>query len=511
MVPCCAAGIFPWYIFNRSTSLKSNNNAEIIDNSMSNKGAQSVESDDVVAYTKRLNRYCHTSLLDGSELTSFQSHEGTLGNNEQFELVQVHVVARHGDRTPVSNYEIGSKVFFQCGLVDETTYNWEGLNDFPSPVALPPSAKVKNSHLPLNPGTESRDCGDVKAIGKLTKLGYQQHASLGALIAKKYSTFWGTVALDPVSIHRSLFVHSTDYSRTIRSATAFLLGFLPDIAQIRQAVNIHISKGPYLEAPPTDFQAVYHHCHVYDQLWNDDRAESGYFHNEIKKHHLLSSLCAMFRIQTCHLPIVSRVFEHVMIRGCHKPSDMMPCYKHTGDCVGFTQARKLFEFADWVWSNEHPPKSSIIGLMPFLKHSVLDPIERLIMIDSNTVGNLNSKYPDRSAFSTSYRVMLSFTHDDTIVMLMTSLGLKVHEWMPYASRVVFELWKRKTRDDTGTTSRGDYMIRILFNGVPVTEQTGAWKDGTGMYSELVPYPVLKEYLTTGEYRDVNSYNKICHI
>lgn len=495
---CSFAVIFPSYIFIHYPT-----------DSQSDKGAQSLDYDDALAYTKRLHRYCHTSLLDGSELRSSESHEGTLdGNiNEQFELVQLHVVARHGDRTPVFNFKLGSKIFFQCGLVDEPMYNWEGLDDFPSPVALPPSAKVKNSHLPLNPGTESKECGDVKAIGKLTKLGYKQHASLGTLIEKRYSMFLRNMFLDPDSIHRSLFVHSTDFPRTIHSTAAFLLGFLPDNARIRQAVNIHISKGPHLEAPPTGFPTVYHHCHDFYQLWDDDRVESGYYQNEKKRHHLLSELCAMFRLKNCHVPIVARVFEHVMIRGCHKPTDMMPCYKQTGNCVVFTQARKLFEFADWVWGNEHPRKTSIIGIIPFLKHSVLDPIDRLIMIDSNPLGTHTNNHPDRDAFSNSYRVMLSFTHDDTIVMLLISLGLKVHEWMPYATRVVFELWKRKTGD--GKSSQGDYMIRILFNGVPVTEQIGAWKDG--MYSGLVPYPILKEFLTTGEYREIESYNKVCHI
>ena len=170
------------------------------------------------------------------------------------------------------------------------------------------------------------------------------------------------------------------------------------------------------------------------------------------------------------------------------PPTLLPCLREDGPCVPYSQALELFQYADWVWANGHPLMSSIIATMPLLNHSVLTPMERIM-----------DSFQQHNSLPGSYRFMVSLTHDDTITKLLTNLGVGVREWIPYATRIVFELWRKKTTNE--------YKVRILLNGEVVTEQIECWNEG--MNRELVPYIALKEFLLSGKYRNLMSYNKIC--
>ncbi len=451
---------------------------------LSNSEHSSQCSGDCEAYTNRLKRYCHSSLFDGSEQIS--SNEGRL-TNDDYELVHVHIVARHGDRTPVSNLRLGPRVYYECGLVEESI-NWNGLEDF-TPHFLTPSSLGTEPQIQFHPGTQSHECGDVKGIGKLTLLGYKQHVYLGKLMREKYDNFVGTIIHDVQSLRNGVYVQSTQVLRTIFSLSAFMLGFLPDSIELRRATTVHISQGTQLETPPVGIETVYKHCQGYSQLWNEDRRQTGYLKNEDKRRHLITNLCGMFGlVSKCQSLSVAKVFEQLSIRGCHQPLDPLPCVKDNGPCVSYPQALELFKFTDWAWTSGHPLKTSIIATMPFLTHSILTPMQRVM-----------DSYQRSNSLAGSYKFMVSLTHDDAITKMLTNLGVRVSEWIPYATRVVFELWKRKDQEL--------YEVRILLNGEVVTQQCGGWREG--MNKELIPYPVLKAFLTSGTYRELKYYNKLC--
>ena len=348
----------------------------------------------------------------------------------------------------------------------------------------------------MNPGTKEKECTDFKGAGVLTAIGYKQHAALGKLMQERYQTFVSKITNNVDSLRSEMFIQSTEVMRTTHSLSAFMLGFLPDSQHLRQATTIHISKGTFLESPPPGIETVFNHCHGYLQrVWPEDRRQTGFTAKENNRRYPITNLCRMFGLSNmCRTLTVSKVFEQVIIRGCHQPSNSLPC--NGASCLNYSQALELFRLIDWAWNNGHPLKSSIIALAPFLRHSVLTPMERLI-------SNYQLSSTDHTSPG-SYPLMVSLTHDDTITKLLTSLGIPVSEWMPYASRLVFELWKKR-----GDSSPEDFMVRMLFNGEPVTKLCGAWREG--MSDELVPFPVFGEFLTTGTYRDIESYNKICQI
>lgn len=403
----------------------------------------------------------------------------------ELELVQVHVVARHGDRSPVSEYVLGSPVFYDCGLVGDTR-RWAGLRDFPPLQALRHEDEVVHSlYQTLHPGFKSKLCG----VGKLTKIGFYQHLGLGNQIRRKYARIlFGNVTGGQIA--SSIYVQSTDSSRTIRSAASFLLGFLPDQQKLRKKVTIHVSPGENLGAPPPGIEPVFKPCRQYFSFHKAELTKSSYFNTEKTKYHpLLEKLCHMFGLhQVQNMPIVTKLFDSIATRGCHASDDPLPCFK--GHCLDYNFALKLFDFSDWAFTRACTKDSSLIGQIPFLRHSVLGLMEAV------TRGERKAK-----------KFILSLTHDLTITSLLLALGIQLEHWMPYASRVTFELWKAKV----ASPKTGVFKLRVLFNGNPITRQLAAWEGSldTTSTSDLLPFELWKRYLETGKYRDTESYNHVC--
>ena len=428
-------------------------------------------------FYSRLDRYCHHTLLNTS-----RGNEGNLrfaSGGNAFELVHVNILVRHGDRTPALTFRIGSPRFYQCGLVDGNQ-NWKGLRDFPHPSPLPPEARIKTAYLKMFPGTDSKRCG----MGLLTNLGFQQLHALGTLMRHKYATFIG----DAFANAKRIFVHSTDYPRTIHSAASFLLGFLPDSSRIRQSTTIHVSRGSALQAAPIGIKLAYGFCVREVPFRIREMKTTGYYSTEKRVWHpLMERLCDMFNLPNRNEPIIQDLFDHIAVRACS--SRLLPC-NNQGKCVDYTFAKKLFDFTDWSWRHRYPPNSSTLVAMTFIRHTLLDMMDNAI----------NHRPPDM-------KFMLSFAHDSTLVRVLAALGIVLDEWVPYASRIVFELWRKKD-------SKQDlYYVRVLFNGKPITnripmlQKYRRTREETGL--NLVQFSALKEYLTTGKYRDVESWLSTC--
>ena len=442
---------------------------------------------DCSLYSDRLERYCHQSLLDKARSTS--GLEGRLeSGSDELELMYVHIVARHGDRSPASGFTVGyPEMFYECGLKGmEGLANWgydvwTGLNDFPP---LAPLGKVRNEKLQLHPGKQSHKC----KVGELTYLGFLQHLNLGSLMQLKYSQL-----LDGVNIKDELFVQSTDYRRTIRSAGAFLLGFLPDDENIRRLTTIHVSPGDLNEAPPTGSPWVYKPCRNLRQLAQEELQKSDYFAKEKSFHWLQEKMIDMFNLPLPRSqPLWTKIFDPIMTRGCHAKHtaetmanpepQLLPCTKDD-QCVDCGLGKIMFDFADWTWTKKYPPNSSYLAILPFLRHSLMDTMDSAIF-------DMRRK---------TYKFLLTFTHDSTLLLLFQALGLPVREWTPYASRIVFELWK--TSD---THQAPHFYVRVLLNGRIVTRKLpyahggelvdfATWRDeilATQKIASLLPLCVL---------------------
>ena len=445
-------------------------------------------------FQRRLDYYCHRTLLN---LTETQdefafSEEGdfVVDGAEELELVHVHLVVRHGDRSPVNAYVLGSPVAYDCGLVErEDNISWSGLWDFPGRTPLRyDSLNTMFSHLPLHPGFTRKPCG----MGKLTREGFLQLHMLGL---QMQSTYGNLIEgnLTESALARSLYVQSTDSSRTMRSAAAFLLGFLPDRRELRNRVSIHVSPTKGLQAPPPGIQATFKPCRYYKSFRNAQRAKAGYFRTEKEKYHpLLEELSRMFDLEVDNQPIMMKVFDSLVARGCHaNRDDIVPCCR--GHCVDYELATKLYEFMDWSFSYAYTEAGSLVGTMPFLRQSVLALMEEVVE------GKEEAK-----------KFAFSFTHDNIMNQILLALGSRVEEHMPYASRIAFELWRSKAVD-ANSNRGGHFYVRVLFNGNPITDQLKAWTIHRNQHTPftLLPFSNWKSYMTVGPYRDQKSYDNAC--
>lgn len=403
-----------------------------------------------------------------------------------FELVQVHIVARHGDRSP-SNLYIGSPVFYDCGLVEgRDDARWTRLNDFHrQSLHQEGRGKTHFVRFPIFPGGSSKQCG----LGQLTRTGFYQHRALGLQLWKRYAAalfqnFTKRLIAD------SMYVQSTDMSRTIQSAAAFLLGFLPDQQSLRRMVIIHVSPGMRLEAPPPSITRVFEPCKYFSSFHKARLKETDYYNIERMKYHpLLERLSHMFHLDISNQPIVGKVFDSIRTRGCHSKDSPLPCYHD--HCIDYDFANKLFDFSDWAFTNAYTQNSSLVGLLPFLRHSVLALMEEVLQRREG-----------------AKKFVLSLGHDDVMTELLVALGIHIDYKMPYASRITFELWRAK---DATLSDESAYHVRVLFNGKPVTHRLTAWKAivADSLYSEFLGYSAWESYLVSGLYRHTQSYNKAC--
>ena len=444
------------------------------------------------AYHSRLNQYCHWSLLysQGKLNAHFDrtAMEGVLPDdlNNAYELVQVHIMARHGDRSPSTPYVVGSSVFYECGLVEmRRESSWKRLQDFPPLKGLlHENDRLYSTHMTLYPGYYSKQCG----IGKLTSQGFHQHKALGMQMSRKYSKLlFGNSTHHRLA--RSIFIQSTDVPRTIQSAAAFMLGFLPDQQRLRKLVTIHVSPGMKLQAPPPGISQVFKPCKNFPLFRKRELESTDFFETEKEKYHpLLEDFCHKFGLHNVqNSPIITKIFDSIWTRGCHTQESPLPCYND--HCLDYNSAKRMYESADWAFTNIRTKDSSLLVMIPFFRHSVLGLMEGAV-----------SENKDFKKF------VLSLSHDSTMTRVLIALGMRLDKWMPYASRITFELWKNKT----GVGVRENkYHVRVLFNGVPITHELSSLQRTNSDHPELLSYSAWKSFTENGKYRNTQSYDQAC--
>ena len=346
------------------------------------------------------------------------------------------------------------EIDYRCHLGGKSAENvpWDNLNDFPS---LVPVGSVRNGQLKLHPGTNGA-CG----TGDLTALGYQQHYNLGTLMQGIYGPLLGE--MEPGT---DLYVQSTDYRRTIRSAGAFLLGFVPNELKSRSKVEIHVQPDNVNQAPPADIPLTYKQCKTASSMREKERIQRGYYTHERELHWMYDRVVSMFNLTLSPRIPWNELFDQIAVRGCHSLNwySVLPCVRR-GVCVDCDLGKSMFDYADWSMVEKYPSNTSLVALSPFMKHSLLVPMERAI-----------------SDTASVYKVMLTFTHDSMLAQLLKALGLPVKEWMPYASRLTFELWRA-----IEYPNYPHYLVRILFNGRQITP---FWRDN---YGDSILYSIFKK-------------------
>lgn len=218
--------------------------------------------------------YCHRSLLK-----SATGSEGSLPSHSNlYELVQVHMLLRHGDRSQATDLRMKPPVRFECGMVDRDE-QWRELENFKL-LPHPKTANVRHLHDPLFRGFESQSCHS----GQLTLVGLQQHRQIGLFMKDRYQEL-----LQSVEDTRDIFVQSTDYTRTIDSAAAFLLGFNSKQPQ-HMSIPIHVSRDINLSSPPPRLTKNYPKCKKLGAIWQRELAKQPRDNRDVHTFHQLAKI-----------------------------------------------------------------------------------------------------------------------------------------------------------------------------------------------------------------------------
>lgn len=365
------------------------------------------------------------------------------------QLVQVHVLHRHGQRSAIHAMP-GSRYNFSCSLsgqVEQVVSTWPS---FFTVVDVGNQSTVSREWLPnLRPNTSS-EC----LPGQLTNPGFEQLLSLGKQLRAAYSGIFPNLTRGLKPEH--VYVRTTDYQRTRASSAALLTTMLSLNASGREerrfrfetyanqfqdvmtgvglaaefaAQNLAGGKDPTAEVP--------HACPKVSAQNTLQKSKS------VSDKSVHEDLVNVLGNGVSHSP--TQVADALYSAGC--VFDSLPCGL-PGRCVKPELAAKALQDADQAYRQRFAGVSgglnaTKLGFYPLLRE-IMDRIERVVQGDADA--------PVLAVLG---------GHDTVIAPIAAALGFYDGKWPPLASHIEFELWKYRSPSSA-------FGVRVIFNGRPVT-------------------------------------------
>lgn len=306
------------------------------------------------------------------------------------------------------------------------------------------------------------------APGQLTPRGFAQHVQLGRHLGHAFAPLLRAIGIDHRSnlSHPKVYVRSTDYTRTQMSAAALLFGMLPASLRPPMALptNIYtradeeneVMHGVGLASSSKvggqdggGERVRYGQCARAAEL---TRAQLAAWHDEKEAR---DSLVELFGAEARGVSSTA-VADVLYAQACHKMRP--PCAAKDagkgsgGGCVSPALAAAFFRMGDDSYCAKYN------GLLGGLQASQLAMHPLLLEI----ISRLKAAQAGQAE-----RLVVLSGHDTVVAQLLAALGgmADVHHcrWPPYASRLVFELWR-----PTPPAAKRAPAIRVLFNGAVVT-------------------------------------------
>ncbi|XP_060069331.1 2-phosphoxylose phosphatase 1-like isoform X2 [Ylistrum balloti] len=384
-----------------------------------------------VALDGRLKEYCNPPSVDmkGNE-------EGNVG--EEFQLRSVHVIIRHGDRSPIHSIINHPNTKLKCKFDSGFLMKDEILSSYlyklqKTETNFHPKSDFRNWEL--YPNKEFCDGA------QLTPLGALQHLKIGQFLQEKYfsKVFKGNFS------YTDIHIKSTEYSRTFQSAVALLYGFLPDFDL--QKIQMHLS--PDLLFCSSDITGLTCRCPLAQIFKVQANVIAGSHNRNDSEHKLLvKQIATVYDIKPHQVPWLAAVMDILMTQVCHHVS--LHCNKRK-ECIDKKLLNRMWKTVD---SDGVKFKSQNEQYLKFA-HLALHPLLSEILI----------RMKDTILLKNSHKFILYSGHDISLTPLLAMLGLHLNgKWPPYASRVVFELY---TKSAHRNPNQG--FIRVLYNGKDRTE------------------------------------------
>lgn len=402
------------------------------------------------------------------------------GRHGNFELFAVGIVIRHGDRSAIHSLPAAPATHaaprWRCTppAGHEAERLWPQLSSSFVVRSLRYNARLARSLEPLL-APDGVSCEP----GQLTPRGFEQHLHIGRHLATRYGPLLDELAQLAAQPHvrganssSIVFARSTDYRRTLLSAAGLLLGLLggtPSLAPTAlRPLDLHTeedelkdvmhgvglassSKGGGERVRRGNCPAAAEAAAAQLRTWLPDRG-------------------AWAKVVKMFGPGVSTtgVADATYARACHR---MPPPCTEAG-CVDAALAAQLWRDADRHYCERFAGadgglRASSLSMLPLLK----EVVSRL----------------EAAARGDGPRLVLFSGHDTVIAPLLGALGAfsdpATCSWPPYASHLVFELWRPR--------GAGATHVRAVFNGEPITSRLGCCADVT-VRGELCPLDRLAD-------------------
>lgn len=117
---------------------------------------------------------------------------------------------------------------------------------------------------------------------------------------------------------------------------------------------------------------------------------------------------------------------------------------------------------------------------------------------------------DKVSSKTPIKFAVYGGHEISIIPALISLGIFEQRWIPYASGLVFELWRKNYKVLNETKKSYRKYIRVLFNGKTVTPKLKFCKENLIENGELCPLDDFLSWLGGGKIEEPRKrYEKMC--
>lgn len=410
---------------------------------------------------QHVTHYCNFPMRSSGSEGSLSWEE--VLQQKRFSLEMVQVLIRHGDRSPamaIPNMD-NKKYDYDCTFKTSDGNHKQMFEEY----------RQASQHFNLREFIKGVTTGQTLVpsgkkcqIGQLTQRGFLQHIELGKHMRAAYSDFIGA-DITASNLH----VRSTERTRCIQSAAAFLFGLLTKDVIKREGVTINITSDIWLKE---DDHGIPYRCPSLYKRWAEYKQRPEYVAEATKMEPFMQKYSQILMMSRSSLTTVVFLTDAILTRYCYKHP--LPC--GPGGCVSQEMAAQGIDFASWAFAE------NFTAIADVATHPMLIQMAKRMI--------------DKSRDKSTLKFVLYSGHDSTVTPLLLNLGVHDHKkWTPYATRVVFELW-RDTHADSKPNSIDPYYFRVLVNGKVLTSKMKFCGDAL-FKGELCPVKELISWLSDG--------------
>ena len=392
--------------------------------------------------------------------------------SENYRLVSVHIVSRHGDRFILHKFPNYSQPQISCEIGEKLKEQVPLMQGYETSMKKQMRLPQQTFH-DLDPYPNEETCNP----GHLTPTGAAQLVLLGDSLRQVYINKWNLI--EKLHYSEQVLIRATTRARTYKTALALLYGLLPDF----QLHEIQIEASPTnamlvnVASQQAQCQGISKHADSFAATFNQN---SPAIREDEKSIRLYNHMKKVFGEGVSAMR-VGDMFDVGIVHHCHglsSPQPIIPVNPHA-PCMPKWALRDTIEIlqenaAVRVASPDYQ-RVAILRLYPLLSEIV-------------------SRMEQQANSSSQLRYVHYSGHDSTVDPLLTVLKCTDGTWPGYASRVVFELYanhQASQRTAGEPVGFDQFYVRLLFNGKTVTKHLLCCQvSGRNVDDELCPLDVF---------------------